>query len=410
MVAGYDKYFQIARCFRDEDLRADRQPEFTQLDVEMSFVTQDDIFATCERLMFRLFEEVLGVDLRERYPDGTFPRLRFAESMATYGNDKPDRRFGLPHVDLTALTVEHGGGGIALLEPIAAKFRDGTYRADLPEEIVKAIRVPAEHKLSRKDVDGLEKFVKSMGAGGLGRAKVAADGGWTQSPFAKQITEDFRLAINDACGAEEGDLLLISFGSEWQVHTWMANLRVHLGKKLEMIPEVGAAGDWNFLWVIDPPLFERGEIEGGEGWVAAHHPFTRPHDACIELLDTDPGNVLCYRYDLVLNGVEIAGGSIRLHDAEVQAKVFQTLGISEEEAQAKFSFLLDALRYGAPPHGGIAFGLDRLVMLLTETESLRDVIAFPKTARGNDLMTGAPTTVDAGQLEEMNVAVVDPDA
>ncbi|MEC7522207.1 MAG: aspartate--tRNA ligase [Myxococcota bacterium] len=400
MVAGYEKYFQITRCFRDEDLRGDRQPEFTQIDVEMSFVTQDDVFDICEKLVFRLWKSVLGVDLSERYPDGTFPRMRFEDSMRRYGNDKPDLRFGLEHVDLTELTVEHGGGGITFMEPLAKKFQDGTYRLDLPEEIVKAIRVPAEHAMSRKQVDELEGFVKQMGAGGLGRAKVAEDGGWTQSPFAKQITDEFRVAINEAVGAESGDLILIMFGEEQLVHTCMANLRLHLGKKLGMIPEVGTGGDLSFLWVVDPPLFERGE---NGGWVAAHHPFTRPHDDCVALIDEDPGKVLCYRYDLVLNGVEIAGGSIRLHDSEVQKKVFGAIGLSDEEAKEKFSFLLEALRFGAPPHGGIAFGLDRLIMLMAETQSLRDVLAFPKTASGNDLMTGAPGPVDDAQLAELKV-------
>lgn len=403
MVAGYDKYFQITRCFRDEDLRGDRQPEFTQIDVEMSFVTQDDVFDICEKLVFRLWKQVLGIDLTERYPDGTFPRMRFEDSMRRYGNDKPDLRFGLEHVELTELVVEHGGGGIKFMEPLAAKFQDGTYRLDLPEEIVKAMVVPAEHTLSRKQVDELEAFVKQMGAGGLGRAKVAEDGGWTQSPFAKQITDEMRLAINEATGAKAGDLILIMFGGEQLVHTCMANLRLHLGKKLEMIPEVGTGGDLSFLWVVDPPLFERGD---NGGWVAAHHPFTRPHDECLDLIGTDPGKVLCYRYDLVLNGVEIAGGSIRLHDSEVQKKVFSAIGLSDEEAKEKFSFLLEALRFGAPPHGGIAFGLDRLIMLMAETQSLRDVLTFPKTASGNDLMTGAPGPVDDAQLAELRKSVV----
>jgi aspartyl-tRNA synthetase len=401
MVAGYDKYFQITRCFRDEDLRGDRQPEFTQIDVEMSFVTQDDVFDVCEKLVFRLWKEVLGVDLREKYPDGTFPRMRFDESMAKYGNDKPDLRFSLPHTDLTELTVKHGGGGIPLLEPIARKFESGEYRLDLPEEIVKAIRVPAEHELSRKQLDELEGFVKQMGAGGLGRAKVNEGGVWTQSPFAKQVTDEFRDAINGMVGAVPGDRILLMFGEEQMVHTCMANLRVHLGKKLGMIPEVGSGGEWSFLWVVDPPLFERGEEKGQ--WVAAHHPFTRPHDEHVERIEKDPGKVLCYRYDLVLNGVEIAGGSIRLHDSEVQKKVFAAMGLSDEEAKEKFSFLLDGLRYGAPPHGGIAFGFDRLIMLMAGTESLRDVIPFPKTARGNDLMTGAPGPVDPQQLEDARI-------
>ena len=401
MVAGYDRYFQIVRCFRDEDLRGDRQPEFTQIDIEMSFVTQDDVFTICEKLVLRLWKEVLGVDLTERYPDGTFPRLRFEDSMRDYGNDKPDRRFELRHIDLTELTVQHAGGGIGLLAPIAEKFTDGTYRLDLPEEIVKAMRVPAEHAMSRKQVDELEAFVKTMGAKGLGRAKVNEGGAWSQSPFAKQVTDSFREAVNEACGAGPGDLILLMFGAEQMVHTCMANLRLHLGKKLGLIPEVGSGDEWDLLWVVDPPLFERGDEP--DSWVAAHHPFTRPHDECVDIIESDPGRVLCHRYDLVLNGVEVAGGSIRLHDSNVQSKVFSAIGLSEEEATEKFSFLLQALGHGAPPHGGIAFGFDRLCMCLTESESLRDVLAFPKTARGNDMMTGAPGPADERQFVDLKI-------
>lgn len=402
MVGGYDKYFQIVRCFRDEALRVDRQPEFTQIDIEMSFINQDDLFTVLEGLVVRLWKE-LGVDLTERYPGGKFPRLKFDESMRRFGNDKPDMRFGLEHIDLTEVVVEHGGGGVPLLEPIARKFADGTYRRELPEEIVKAIRVPAEHKLSRKDTDLLEKLCKQNGAKGLARAKVGDDGQWTQSPFAKTISDELRGAINAACGAEAGDLLLFQFGPASVVHTVMDKLRVHLGKKFGMIPEVGTEGDWNFLWVVEPPLFER----DGDGWAAAHHVFTRPHDEDIDKLTTDPGTVKCYRYDLVLNGFEIAGGSIRLHKPDVQQKVFEVIGLSDEEARDKFGFLLDALTYGAPPHGGIAFGMDRVAMLACQTESIRDVIAFPKTQRANDLMTGAPSRVDPEQLAELKIQIIE---
>jgi aspartyl-tRNA synthetase len=401
MVAGYDRYFQIVRCFRDEDLRGDRQPEFTQIDIEMSFVTQDDVFAICEGLVMRLWKEVLGIDLRAKYPDGHFPRLRFADSMRMYGNDKPDVRFGLPHVELTEIVVKHGGGGVAMLEPLAQKFSSGAYRIDLPEEIVKAMRIPAEHAFSRKQVDELEEFVKQMGAKGLARAKIGDDGAsWTQSPLAKTMSESMRAEINEALGVKAGDLVLMMFGEEQLVHTAMANLRVHIAKKVGLIPEVGAGGNYELLWVVDPPLFERAE---GGGWAPAHHPFTRPHDECVDMIESDPGKVLCHRYDLVLNGVELAGGSIRLHDSNVQKRVFAAIGLSETEAREKFTFLLDALRYGAPPHGGIAFGLDRTVMLMTDAESLRDVIAFPKTARGNDLMTGAPGPADPKHLAELKI-------
>ena len=405
MVAGYDKYYQVVRCFRDEDLRIDRQPEFTQIDVEMSFINQEDLFKTIEGLVFKLWKEALGIDLKEKYPDGKFPRLPFEESMRRFGNDKPDMRFGLEHIDITELTVEHNGGGISMLEPIAQKFTDGTYRKDLPEEIVKAMVVPAGHGFSRKDVDALEKYVRQMGAKGLARAKVDATGGWVQSPLAKMVTPEFRQAINETVGAKEDDLILFQFGPEQKTHTVMANLRLHVAKKLGLIPETGSKGEWNVLWVVDPPLFERNEEH--KRWDAAHHVFTRPHDECIELLGTDPGKVLCYRYDLVLNGFEIAGGSIRLHDPQVQKKVFEVIGLDENEAREKFGFLLDALDFGAPPHGGIAFGMDRIAMLAAETESIRDVIAFPKTQRANDLLTGAPTHVEADQLLELKIKTIE---
>jgi aspartyl-tRNA synthetase len=405
MVAGYERYFQIVRCFRDEDMRLDRQPEFTQLDIEMSFINQDDLFTMLEGYVFKVWKEILGIDLKQRYTSGRFPRMTFEESMRRYGNDKPDLRFDLAHTDLTELTVELDGGGIPMLEPLAKKFKAGEYRRDLPEEIVKALVLPPEANLSRKDLDELEKFVRSMGSAGLARAKVAEGGSWTQSPLAKSVSDAYRTAVNQATGAKEGSLILFQFGKAEQVHTVMANLRVHLAKKLGLIPESGTKDDdWNFLWIIDPPLFEYDEQT--KRWAAAHHPFTRPHDACVDLIEKDPGKVLCYRYDLVLNGFEIGGGSIRLHDPEVQARVFKALGIDEATGREKFGFLLDALKMGAPPHGGIAFGLDRLTMLLTNAESLRDVIAFPKTQRANDAMTGAPTPVNVEQLLELKLRVL----
>ncbi len=401
MVAGFDRYFQIVRCFRDEDLRIDRQPEFTQIDIELSFVNQDDVFGLVEGLIFAIWKAALGIDLKKKYPDGHFPRMKFDDSMQLYGNDKPDLRFGMPHVDLTDLVIEHDGGAVPFWQPIAEKFKSGAYRRDLPSEIVKALVVPKSANLSRADGDKLEKTARGMGAAGLARAKVAADGTWTQSPLAKTITPELRMAINEATGAKEGDLILFQFGRASLVHTVLANLRVELGKKQGLIPEVGHGGDFNFLWVVDPPLFEHDE-EGGR-WVAAHHAFTRPHDEHVALLGEDPGKVLCYRYDLVLNGFEIAGGSIRLHDPEVQKRVFSVLGISDDEAQEKFGFLLSALRYGAPPHGGIALGMDRIAMLLAGTDSIRDVIAFPKTQKGTDLMSDAPGPVSPEQLAELAI-------
>ncbi|HLV22891.1 MAG TPA: aspartate--tRNA ligase [Polyangiaceae bacterium] len=402
MVAGYDRYFQIVRCFRDEDQRLDRQLEFTQIDIELSFVNQDDVFALVEGLIFAIWKAA-GIDLHALYPDGRFPRLKFEESMGRYGNDKPDLRFDLPHVDLTDLVIEHGGGGIAFWQPIAEKFRSGAYRRDLPAEIVKALRVPASAGLTRADGEKLEQLAKSMGAGGLARARVAADGSWTQSPLAKTITPELRAAINAAVGAQDGDLILFQFGKSALVHTVLANLRVHVAKRAGLIPEVGHGGQWNFLWVVDPPLFEYDEEH--KRWAAAHHAFTRPHDEHIDAISEDPGKVLCYRYDLVLNGFEIAGGSIRLHDPDVQRKVFSAMSIGEEEAQEKFGFLLSALRYGAPPHGGIALGMDRLAMLLSGSDSIRDVIAYPKTQKGTDVMSNAPGPVTPAQLAELHIRV-----
>jgi aspartyl-tRNA synthetase len=404
MVAGYDRYFQIVRCFRDEDPRLDRQPEFTQIDVEMSFVNQDDIFAVIERLLVKLFQAVAGVDLTARYPGGRLPRMTFAESMRRYGNDKPDLRFGLEHIDLTELVCQHGGGGIPFFKEIADKFASGQYRKDLPEEIVKAMVIPASAGLTRADGEKLEAYVKSMGGKGLARARVGENGEWTQSPLTKLVSEPMRRAINDACQAKPDDVICFQFGPTDRVHTLMANLRVHVAKKLGLIPEHGSGGNWNLLWIVDPPLFERSE--DGKHWTAAHHPFTRPHDECLDLLERDPGNVLCHRYDIVLNGFEIGGGSIRLHDPAVQQRVFKAIGISEQEAEEKFGFLLRALRLGAPPHGGIAMGFDRISMLLTESTSIRDVIAFPKTQRGNDLMTGAPAPIVPEQLLELHIATV----
>jgi aspartyl-tRNA synthetase len=406
MVAGFDRYFQIVKCFRDEDLRLDRQPEFTQIDVEMSFVNQDDVFRIMEGLVFKVWKEVLGIDLHELYPSGRFPQMPFEESMGLYGNDKPDLRFDMPHTDLTDAVIEHGGGGIPFWKEIADKFTSGRYRRDLPAEIVKAIKLPASTSLSRAELDKLEEYVKGMGAKGLARAKLDAEGNWTQSPLAKTITPELRKAINEKTGAKEGDLLLFQFGKESVVQTVMANLRLHLAKKIGLIPDSGHGGKFKFLWVVNPPLFEYDDDK--KTWVAAHHAFTRPHDACVAMLDTDPGKVLCYRYDLVLNGFEIGGGSIRLHDPEVQAKVFRALGIVDEDARQKFGFLLDALRYGAPPHGGIAIGMDRLAMLLSGAESLRDVIPFPKTQKGTDLMTDAPSIASPDQLTELRVRVIEP--
>ena len=400
MIAGFDRYFQIVKCFRDEDFRLDRQPEFTQIDIELSFVNQDDIFSLVEGLMFEVVKDARGIDLRENYPSGQFPRMTFDESMRRFGNDKPDMRFGMEHTDVTELAVLHNGGGVPFFAEIAERYNNGTLRRDVPAEIIKVMRVPSEAKLSRKDIEELEKMAVSMGAGGLARAKVADADNWAQTTL-KTATLEFRKAIHAAAGAKEGDLLLFQFGKASIAHTVLANLRLHIAKKTKLIPPFGHGGDMKFLWVINPPMFEADEENNG--WVAAHHAFTRPNEEHISIIESDPAKVLCYRYDLVLNGFEIAGGSIRLHNPDVQRAVFRTLGIQEQQAEEKFGFLLKALRMGAPPHGGIAIGWDRTTMLLSETESLRDVIPFPKTQRGSDQMTEAPSFVDDAQLAELHL-------
>ena len=407
MVAGFDKYFQIVKCFRDEDLRLDRQPEFTQIDVELSFVGQDDVFRLMEGLMFSIFEAA-GTDLKSLYPSGTFPRMSFEESERRFGNDKPDLRFGHELFDLTDLVIEHGGGGIPLLVAIADKFRDGTYRREVPAEIVKAFVVPAAAGMSRPQLEALEKSLREIkGFQGLARAKIAADGSWTQSPFAKHVSAELRVALNEHCKVKEGDVICFQLGKPGVVNAALSRLRLDVGKAMKLIPEHGHGGEWKFLWVVNPPLFEQND-DGS--WAAAHHAFTRPVDEHLPLLETDPARVLCYRYDLVLNGFEIGGGSIRLHDPEVQQRVFEVLGIGEDKARNMFGFLLDALRSGAPPHGGIAIGMDRLAMILAGAPTLRDVIPFPKTNQGIDQMSGAPVTIEPSQLEELYVRSVPPPA
>jgi aspartyl-tRNA synthetase len=384
MMAGFDRYFQIARCFRDEDLRGDRQPEFTQIDVEMSFCTEEDVQREVEGLMLRIFKATLDLDL-----DAPFQRMSYDEAMRRFGCDKPDLRFGLEHTDLTALAAEHKGGGVPLFEQTLEKGG-----------MIKAMVVPAKHGLSRTETDKLEVFVKGVGGQGLGRAKVAEGGlAWTQSPFAKDVSLELLKAINEACGAVDGDLILFQFGKPKIVHTVLSGLRLNLAERFGLLDGLTGKDAWRCLWVTDFPLFEYSEDD--KRWVAAHHPFTSPQEGHEEKLTSDPGACRARAYDLVINGVETAGGSIRIHDSAAQAKVFDALGISEEEKQAKFGFLLEALRYGAPPHGGIAVGFDRLCMLLCGSSSLRDVIAYPKTQKGTDLLTGAPGTVDDRQLREL---------
>ncbi|MCY3021291.1 MAG: aspartate--tRNA ligase [Planctomycetota bacterium] len=398
MVAGTDRYYQIVRCFRDEDLRIDRQPEFTQVDIEMSFIEQEDLFVVVEGLVAALLQTCTGVELKL-----PLDRMPFEEAMRRFGNDKPDRRLGLEHVELTEIVKKHGGGGMKLMKTAV----DGG-------GLVKGLRVPAQYELPRSQIDKLEELAKGMGAKGLAWAKVDAQGNWAQSPLAKVISPEMRTEMTQACGSKPGDTLFFQFGRAALVQTVMANLRVHLGKKFGMIPEYGAGGTWDCFWVVNPPLFEYDDE--AKAWVTAHHAFTRPQPQCLEALEKGTGDnslqsplkdVLCYRYDLVLNGYEIAGGSIRIHDQETQKKVFRAMGISEAEAQEKFGFLLDAFQYGAPPHGGIALGWDRLVWLLTEAPTMRDVFAFPKNQKGVDMMTGAPNVVAEQQLRELAIRVIE---
>jgi aspartyl-tRNA synthetase len=318
-----------------------------------------------------------------------------------FGNDKPDLRFGLELCELTELAIAHDGGGLPLVKAITDRFKDGTYRLEVPAEIVKAFVIPASANFSRPQLEAFEKALREIkGFKGLARAKVAEGGAWTQTPL-KTVTDEFRLAVNAALGAQDGDVICFQFGNTDVVNAALAKLRLDVGKKMGLIPESGHGGQWKLLWVINPPLFEQNE-DGT--WAAAHHAFTRPVDEHVALLDSDPARVLCYRYDLVLNGFEIGGGSIRLHDPDVQQKVFSVLGIQEAAAKEMFGFLLEALRSGAPPHGGIAIGMDRLTMLLSGGATLRDVIPFPKTNQGVDTMSGAPVVVDPKQLDELHVA------
>jgi aspartyl-tRNA synthetase len=393
MVAGFDRYFQIVRCFRDEDLRQDRQPEFTQIDAEMSFVVEEDVQQVFEDLMAGLWKDVLGTDL------GTpFPRLTYADAMASYGSDKPDLRFGLPLCDVTEVVRKHDGGNVELLRQVLAAKTAG----DRP--VVKGWRLPASEasKMSNAEVDKLEEFVKGLGARGLARARIGAGGAWTRSPM-KTMSEAMRADLNQTAGLQEGDVFFLQFGAPKLVNTVLGALRLHVAGKLGIVP----AGQWKFCWITEFPLFERGD--DGK-LVASHHPFTSPMAEDLDRLESDPASVRARAYDLVLNGNEIAGGSIRIHRGDVQSRVFRAIGLSDEEAKSKFGFLLDAFRHGPPPHGGIAAGLDRLAMLLCGAESLRDVIAFPKTQKGTDLCTDAPSPVSTKQLEELRIAVIGGDA
>jgi aspartyl-tRNA synthetase len=374
MVSGFDRYFQIVRCFRDEDLRLDRQPEFTQIDLEMSFVTEVDVQNIVEGLLAALWKGILDVDVPR-----PFPRLSYDDAMARYGSDKPDLRLDLELADVTEAAR---ASGFQIFEKAVAAGG-----------IVKGLRIPEGDRLSRSQLDGLTDFAKPYGARGVAFARVQEGGGW-QAPFAKAFKDEARQAVNARMGAVAGDVLIF-LADKWKiVNNALGAIRLHLGDKLGMTRR----NEWRFLWTTDMPMFE--QHESGE-WMAAHHPFTSPRLSDLEHLESDPARCRARAYDCVLNGNEIAGGSIRIHQREVQSKLFRAIGLDEEHARQKFGFLLDAFKYGPPPHGGIAFGLDRLAMLVCGADSLRDVIAFPKTQKGTDLMTDAPSTVAARQLDEL---------
>ncbi|RFF29052.1 aspartate--tRNA ligase [Wenzhouxiangella sediminis] len=381
MMAGLDRYYQIARCFRDEDLRADRQPEFTQLDMEMAFVEEADVQGVAENLIRKVFSEVLDVEL----PD-PFPRMTYAEAMRRYGSDKPDLR-----IDLELVTIcEH-------VRHVEFKVFSGP--ANDPASRVAALRVPGGAELTRKQIDGYADFVGRYGAKGLAWMKVndaAAGLEGVQSPVAKFLDEQAVTGILNDTGAQNGDILFFGAGEKVTVSTFLGALRLQVARDLDLVGE-----GWKPLWVVDFPMFEYDTED--ERYYALHHPFTAPavHDG--DALKADPVNALSRAYDMVLNGSEIGGGSIRIHDPKLQQAAFDVLGIDETEAKERFGFLLEALKYGCPPHGGIAFGIDRIAALMAGEDSIREVIAFPKTANASCLMTGAPAAVEAEQLQELQL-------
>jgi aspartyl-tRNA synthetase len=382
MISGYDRYFQIVKCFRDEDLRADRQPEFTQIDIEMSFIDREDIYATMEGLMKAVFQNTLGIELAL-----PFPRITYDEAMTRYGADNPDVRFGLEMTDISSI----------LKKTEFKAFADVLQRGG----IIKSIQVDKD--LSRKDLDNLHEFARGLGAMGLSWVKVGSEG-WpnVSGPLAKFLSEEEKAGLGKRMNPVPGNILLFMGDSAKMVNDVLGRVRLQLGRQLNLIPP----GVFKFVWVTDFPLLEYDEA--GKKWSAKHHPFTSPLDEDLPLLSTDPGRARAKAYDLVLNGSEIGGGSLRIYRREVQSRLFQTLGIGSEEAKEKFGFLLEALEFGAPPHGGIAFGFDRLVMILCGAESIREVIAFPKTQKATDLLTQAPSSVDSRQLAELSLRVMIP--
>jgi len=374
MVGGMERYFQIARCYRDEDFRADRQPEFTQLDIEMSFVDQEDIIKVGEKVIKTLWSEILGHEI------GVIPRITYHEAMRKYGSDKPDLRFDLELIDLTQY------------------FKNTPFRV-FQADHVGAVLMPGGASTPRKQFDAWQEWAKQRGAKGLAYAVFSEDGE-IAGPVAKNLSDEERNGLMNAVGAKTGDAVFFAAGSRSEALALLGAARLEIGQKLGLINEK----EWNFVWVVDAPIFEQVTNDQGQlVWTAVHHPFTSPNAESLATFVKDPGSALAWAYDLVLNGNEIGGGSVRIHRADVQKEVFRILGISDEEAQDKFGFLLEAFKYGPPPHAGIAFGWDRVVMLLTGATSIRDVIAFPKSGGGQDPLTGAPTPITPAQRKEAGI-------
>ncbi len=374
MVAGMEKYFQIARCYRDEDFRADRQPEFTQLDIEMSFVDQEDVINVGEALVRALWHGILGVDIPH------IPRITYGEAMRKYGSDKPDLRYELELRDLTQV------------------FTSTSFRV-FQAEYVGAVVMPGGAAQPRRAFDAWQEWARQRGAKGLAYVTID-DAGELGGPVAKNLSEQERHDLVDVSGAHPGDCIFFAAGKRADALALLGATRVEIATRLGLVQE----GSWSFVWVVDAPMFEEIEDEAGNpGWTALHHPFTSPNADWLETFDKAPGDALALAYDLVCNGNEIGGGSIRIHQADIQQRVFGLLGLNEEDAQEKFGFLLEAFKYGPPPHGGIAFGWDRICMLLSGSQSLREVIAFPKTGAGHDPLTGAPTPITAEQRSEAGV-------
>jgi aspartyl-tRNA synthetase len=392
-VANFDRYYQIVKCFRDEDLRADRQPEFTQIDCETSFLSEQEIRDLFEAMIRHVFKVTIGVELDEK-----FPVMEYSEAMRRFGSDKPDLRVKLEFTDLTDAVKD-------------VDFKVFSTPANTKDGRVAALRVPKGGELSRGDIDSYTEFVRIYGAKGLAWIKVnevakGRDG--LQSPIVKNLHDEAIKSIIERTAAQDGDIIFFAADRAKVVNDSLGALRLKIGHS-----EFGKAnglveGGWKPLWVVDFPMFEYDEEENR--YVAAHHPFTSPKDEHLEYLETDPGRCLAKAYDMVLNGWEIGGGSVRIHREEVQSKVFRALKINAEEARAKFGFLLDALQYGAPPHGGIAFGLDRIITMMAGADSIRDVIAFPKTQRAQCLLTQAPSEVDERQLRELHIRLRQPEA